>query len=76
MAGCLTVLGVLALRRALGQDARVVGPRIDIGRGAILLAIAVVIVLCLEDRSRRTSDGIEIMPYGDFVRRLWSGEIF
>jgi hypothetical protein len=33
------------------------------------------IVLCLEDRSRRTSDGIEIMPYGDFVRRLWSGEI-
>jgi len=34
------------------------------------------IVLCLEDRPRRTSDGIEIMPYGDFVRRLWSGEIF
>jgi len=34
------------------------------------------IVLCLEDKPRRTSDGIEIMPYGDFVRRLWSGEIF
>ncbi|MCK5375832.1 MAG: DUF4143 domain-containing protein, partial [Acidobacteria bacterium] len=34
------------------------------------------IVLCLEDRPRRTPDGIEIVPYGDFVRRLWSGDIF
>ncbi len=34
------------------------------------------IVLCLEDRPRRTSDGIEIMPYRDFMLRLWSGEIF
>ncbi len=34
------------------------------------------IVLCLEDKPRRTADGIEIVPYGDFVRRLWSGDIF
>ena len=34
------------------------------------------IVICLEDRLRRTSDGIEIMPYGDFVKRLWRREIF
>jgi predicted AAA+ superfamily ATPase len=34
------------------------------------------IVLCLEDRPRRTPDGIEIVPYGEFVRRLWSGDIF
>ena len=34
------------------------------------------IVLCLEDRPRRTPDGIEIVPYGDFVQRLWSGDIF
>jgi len=34
------------------------------------------IVLCLEDRPRRTSDDIEIMPYGGFVKRLWRGEIF
>jgi predicted AAA+ superfamily ATPase len=34
------------------------------------------IVLCLEDRPRRTADGIEIVPYGDFVRRLWNRDIF
>jgi len=34
------------------------------------------IVLCLEDRPRRTSDGIEIIPYGEFVRLLWDGDIF
>ena len=34
------------------------------------------IVLCLEDRPRRTSDGIEIMPYGAFVKSLWRREIF
>jgi predicted AAA+ superfamily ATPase len=34
------------------------------------------ILLCLEDRLRRTEDGIEIMPYGEFVRNLWRGDIF
>ncbi len=34
------------------------------------------IVLCLENRPRRTPDGIEIMPYGDFVQHLWSEGIF
>ena len=34
------------------------------------------IVVCLEDRPRKTSDGIEIMPYGDFIQSLWSGGIF
>ncbi len=34
------------------------------------------IVLCLEDKPRRTADGIEIVPYADFMRRLWGGEIF
>lgn len=34
------------------------------------------ILLCLEDRPRRTEDGIEIMPNGDFVQDLWRGDIF
>ena len=34
------------------------------------------IVVCLEERPRRTPDGIEIMPYGDFVQHLWSEGIF
>jgi hypothetical protein len=34
------------------------------------------IVVCMEDTRRRTNDGIEIMPYGDFVNALWSGDLF
>jgi predicted AAA+ superfamily ATPase len=34
------------------------------------------IVLCLEDRKRRTTDGIEILPYADFVQDLWNGDVF
>jgi len=34
------------------------------------------IVLCMEDRARRTADGIEIMPYGEFALHLWNGDIF
>lgn len=34
------------------------------------------IVVCLEDRPRKTSDGVEVMPYRDFIQRLWSGNIF
>jgi predicted AAA+ superfamily ATPase len=33
------------------------------------------IVVCLEDRARRTPDGIEILPVPDFLRRLWGGEL-
>lgn len=33
-------------------------------------------VVSLETKVRRTDDGITIMPVHDFVRRLWSGEIF
>jgi predicted AAA+ superfamily ATPase len=34
------------------------------------------LVVCLEDRARRTTDGIEIMPYGAFAHALWSGDVF
>lgn len=34
------------------------------------------LVVCCEDRRRTTDDGIEILPAGDFVRRLWNGEFF
>ena len=33
------------------------------------------IVVCREPRTRKTSDGIEIMPAGTFVRNLWDGGI-
>jgi len=32
-------------------------------------------VVCREPRARRTDDGIDLMPYDDFVERLWSGEL-
>ena len=32
-------------------------------------------VVCQESRARRTEDGIEILPCGVFVERLWSGEL-
>lgn len=34
------------------------------------------IIVCLETAPRRTPDGIEITPYGEFIQRLWSGDIF
>ncbi len=34
------------------------------------------IVVSREARARRTSDGIEVMPAEDFVKRLWGGEYF
>ena len=34
------------------------------------------IVVSLETRSRRTSDGIEILPWRRFVDELWSGRLF
>lgn len=30
---------------------------------------------CLETRARRTDDGIDILPVGEFLRRLWAGEL-
>ena len=33
------------------------------------------VVVCLEDRARRTEDGIDILPAGTFVARLWDGEL-
>jgi uncharacterized protein len=34
------------------------------------------IVVCLEPRSRRTEDGIEILPSGEFSSRLAAGDFF
>ena len=33
------------------------------------------VVVSLEPRSRRTDDGVDVLSPGDFVRRLWSGEL-
>ena len=33
------------------------------------------VVVCLKPRPRRTDDGIEILPVGTFVRRLWEGSL-
>ena len=34
------------------------------------------IVVCLESKARKTTDGIEILPAATFAHRLWRGEIF
>lgn len=34
------------------------------------------VLVCLEERARKTTDGIEILPVADFTTRLWSGELF
>jgi uncharacterized protein len=33
------------------------------------------ILVCLEDRPRRTEDSIDILPAGQFAERLWAGEL-
>jgi hypothetical protein len=33
------------------------------------------VVVCREPRARKTEDGIEVLPYAGFVRRLWAGEL-
>ena len=33
------------------------------------------LVVSTEVMSRRTDDGIEILPVADFLRRLWAGEL-
>ena len=33
------------------------------------------VVVCLEDRPRRTHDGIDILPASHFTRRIWQGEL-
>ena len=34
------------------------------------------IIVCLEDKTRKTNDGIEIMPATIFVKNLWQGDLF
>ncbi|MBT3368536.1 MAG: ATP-binding protein [Nitrospina sp.] len=34
------------------------------------------IIVCLEDKTRKTDDGIEIMPAAVFVKNLWQGGLF
>jgi uncharacterized protein len=34
------------------------------------------IIVCLESTPRKTADNILILPYTDFVDRLWNGELF
>ncbi len=34
------------------------------------------IIVCLEKKARRTDDGIEILPAGQFAEMLWAGELF
>lgn len=46
--------------RALQQDQRSVQRRV---------------LCCMETRARRTEDGIDILPVGDMLRRLWAGEL-
>ncbi|MDE2795695.1 MAG: DUF4143 domain-containing protein [Gemmatimonadota bacterium] len=33
------------------------------------------VIVCLEPRPRRTRDGIEVLPAGTFVERLWRGDL-
>jgi predicted AAA+ superfamily ATPase len=33
------------------------------------------ILVCMEERTRRTEDGIDILPAPEFARRLWAGRI-
>lgn len=33
------------------------------------------VIVCLEPILRRTEDGIDILPAGEFIRGLWSGEL-
>jgi len=33
------------------------------------------ILVCLEEQAWRSDDGIDVLPVGDFLRRLWGGEI-
>ena len=33
------------------------------------------ILVSMEDRPRRTEDGIDILPPGEFARRLWKGRL-
>lgn len=33
------------------------------------------VVVCLEERPRRTEDGIDILPAAIFAKRLWSGQL-
>ena len=34
------------------------------------------IIVCLEKSPRLADDGIEVLPYKIFVKKLWTGELF
>jgi predicted AAA+ superfamily ATPase len=34
------------------------------------------VVVCLEPNSRKTEDGVLVLPYKTFARQLWAGELF
>lgn len=33
------------------------------------------VIVCLEPKSRRTDDGVEVLPAATFARRLWAGDL-
>ncbi|MGD9976198.1 MAG: ATP-binding protein [Desulfatirhabdiaceae bacterium] len=37
--------------------------------------VKTVMIVCLENRMRRTDDGIDIVPYQEFTRLLWDGQL-
>ncbi len=34
------------------------------------------IIVCLDEKNRKTDDGIEMIHFTDFIEQLWKGEIF
>ena len=71
------VLGDMRVAIEAKASMRVVGHHL---RGLRTLAeehpgVARRIVVCLEPRARRTSDGIDILPATDFARHLWQGDL-
>lgn len=39
-------------------------------------SVASMIVVCLEDKERKSEDGIRILPYKAFCQKLWAGHLF
>ncbi len=37
--------------------------------------VRTLMIVCLENRMRRTGDGIDIVPYQEFTRLLWDGQL-
>lgn len=70
------VLGDMDVAIEAKSSARITADRL---RGLATLAddqpVRRRIVVCREPVPRKTADGIEILPAGDFVERLWAGDI-